>query len=167
MKALTLWQPWASLIHIGAKPYEFRGWLPPASTIGRRVVNHASSRAMNMNDVLRLIRQLESCSRDLITATCLKPEIALPFLRDLRDGRQFAPAGVGLGSFILGEPRDGYEIAKEFGLTFVNDSERDFHANWGWPVLQYEAFADPIAVRGRQGLWNWPEPGEFLETADA
>jgi hypothetical protein len=24
MKALTIWQPWASLIMIGAKPYEFR-----------------------------------------------------------------------------------------------------------------------------------------------
>jgi hypothetical protein len=25
MKARTIWQPWASLIMIGAKPYEFRG----------------------------------------------------------------------------------------------------------------------------------------------
>ena len=25
MLALTIWQPWASLIMIGAKPYEFRG----------------------------------------------------------------------------------------------------------------------------------------------
>ena len=24
MKGLTIWQPWASLIMIGAKPYEFR-----------------------------------------------------------------------------------------------------------------------------------------------
>ena len=24
MKALTIWQPWASLIMVGAKPYEFR-----------------------------------------------------------------------------------------------------------------------------------------------
>jgi len=26
MKALTIWQPWASLIMAGYKPYEFRGW---------------------------------------------------------------------------------------------------------------------------------------------
>lgn len=26
MKALTVWQPWASLIIMGAKPYEFRKW---------------------------------------------------------------------------------------------------------------------------------------------
>lgn len=36
MKALTIWQPWASLIMIGAKPYEFRSWQPPAWLIGKR-----------------------------------------------------------------------------------------------------------------------------------
>ena len=26
MKALTIWQPWATLIMLGAKPFEFRRW---------------------------------------------------------------------------------------------------------------------------------------------
>lgn len=38
MKALTIWQPWASLIISGAKPYEFRGWRIPESLIGQRIV---------------------------------------------------------------------------------------------------------------------------------
>jgi hypothetical protein len=162
MKALTLWQPWASLVHIGAKPYEFRGWYPPRSAIGQRIVNHASCRPMKMADVLDLIRYLESDHRDVVTATCLKPEIALPFLRALRDGTEVAPAGVGLGTFELGEPRIGTEIAEEFGLTRVNDSERDFHANWGWPVVDYEPFIQPMPMRGAQGLWRWPEPEDVL-----
>lgn len=29
MKALSLWQPWATLIAIGAKQYETRGWSTP------------------------------------------------------------------------------------------------------------------------------------------
>jgi hypothetical protein len=37
MKAITVWQPWASLIAIGAKPYEFRGWQPPRAIIGQRI----------------------------------------------------------------------------------------------------------------------------------
>src|SRR5690348_14114849 len=42
-KALTIWQPWASLIMMGAKPYEFRRWnfadKPHlAGLIGSRVV---------------------------------------------------------------------------------------------------------------------------------
>ena len=162
MKALTIYQPWAWLIHIGAKPFEFRGWHPPRSAIGHRVVNHASARALNMNDVLRLIRHLESSAMDIVAQTCLKPKIALPFLRAVRDGSETPPLGVGLGSFVLGEPRNGISIAQEFGLSKVNDSERDRHANWGWPIEAYERFDEPMEMRGRQGLWNWPEPAEVV-----
>lgn len=160
MRVITLWQPWATLVHIGAKPFEFRSWRPPERLVGTRIVNHAAARPLNMNDVTRLIRHLESDHRDIVTATCLHPEIALPYLRSLRDGTGAAPLGVGLGSFELGEPRNGVDIARDFGLTKVNDSERDFHANWGWPVLDYEAFDEPIEARGRQGLWTWPEPAD-------
>ena len=47
MKALTIWQPWASLIIAGAKPFEFRGWRPPASLIGQRIVIHAAARKID------------------------------------------------------------------------------------------------------------------------
>lgn len=162
MKALTVWQPWASLIHIGAKPFEFRGWRAPSSAIGQRIVNHAGARPVKMNEVLDLIRHLESGDRDIVTSTCLLPEMALPFLRGLRDRTASAPTSVALGSFTLGEPRNGIEIAEEFDLARVNDSERDFAANWGWPVLDYEAWPEPIPMRGAQGLWRWPEPQDVL-----
>ena len=41
MKALTLHQPWASLIADGRKPFETRSWAPPRSLIGRRIAIHA------------------------------------------------------------------------------------------------------------------------------
>jgi hypothetical protein len=37
MKALTLWQPWASLIAVGAKKIETRSWRPP-TTLGRLLI---------------------------------------------------------------------------------------------------------------------------------
>jgi hypothetical protein len=48
MKALTVWQPWASLIIIGAKPYEFRGmsclaYINPPKP-GERIAIHAAAR---------------------------------------------------------------------------------------------------------------------------
>ena len=46
MKALTLWQPWASLVIAGAKPYEFRSWSPPRWLIGQRIVIHAAARRL-------------------------------------------------------------------------------------------------------------------------
>ena len=46
MKAISLWQPWASAIAVGAKRYETRGW--PAVAGGQRFAGwlaiHASKR---------------------------------------------------------------------------------------------------------------------------
>ena len=45
MKAITLWQPWASLIADGRKTVETRSWAPPKALIGHRIAIHASKRA--------------------------------------------------------------------------------------------------------------------------
>jgi hypothetical protein len=43
IQAITLWQPWASLIARGLKRYETRSWAPPASLIGKRLAIHAGT----------------------------------------------------------------------------------------------------------------------------
>ena len=40
MKAISLWQPWASLIAAGVKPYETRHWSPPRELIGQRIATY-------------------------------------------------------------------------------------------------------------------------------
>jgi hypothetical protein len=44
MKAISLWQPWASLIACGAKPYETRNWAPPRDLIGATIAIHAAKK---------------------------------------------------------------------------------------------------------------------------
>lgn len=44
MKALPLWQPWASLVAVGAKRVETRHWPAPARLIGQRVAIYATKR---------------------------------------------------------------------------------------------------------------------------
>jgi hypothetical protein len=44
MKAISLWQPWASLIACGAKPFETRHWAPPAGLIGQTIAIHAAKK---------------------------------------------------------------------------------------------------------------------------
>lgn len=44
MKALTLWQPWATLIVLGPKRIENRTWLPSTFLIGQRIAIHAGKR---------------------------------------------------------------------------------------------------------------------------
>lgn len=153
MKALTLWQPWASLVVDGAKPWEFRGWRPPRSIIGERIVIHASARPVNRREVEQLIILLRAGGR-LAAQTCLVPiEHALAVLYC---GEW--PLGCGLGTAVVGEPRSGAEIGADLGALKVNDSDRDYHANWGWPMLEIERWPEPIPMRGMQGLWRWPEP---------
>jgi hypothetical protein len=96
--------------------------------------------------------------------TCLDPEKALPIL-----GRAWSPGeegplpmSAGLGTAIIGEPRAGSDIAEEFGVPRANDSDRDEHANWGWPMLEVERWAEPVPARGKQGFWNWPTPAELF-----
>ena len=44
MKALTLWQPWATLIMDGIKTRETRTWPPPSVLVGDRLAIHAGRR---------------------------------------------------------------------------------------------------------------------------
>lgn len=44
MKAISLWQPWASLIACGAKPFETRSWAPPRDLIGQPIAIHAAKK---------------------------------------------------------------------------------------------------------------------------
>lgn len=170
MKALTVYQPWASLIVAGAKPYEFRGWNPRnrgaayAALIGQRIVIHASARKIDRTLVLGMY-EMQVLHAPLAAEMCLHREKALPILDAAltmtmkgADGSIGLPMSAGIGTAVLGEPRNGLEIAEEFGVPRANDSDRDAHANYGWPMLEIEPWEQPIPMRGLQGFWNWPTP---------
>lgn len=165
MKAITIYQPWASLIMAGAKPYEFRKWSPRerggayAALIGQRIGIHSSTRAIKRGEVDRIIIDLQT-GGDNAAATCLHADKAMPILEEARRMTVNCglPFGCVLGTAILGEPRSGYDIAEEFGLPHVNDSDRDEEANFGWPMLEIELWDEPLPMRGFQGFWNMHTP---------
>ncbi|MFZ5704946.1 MAG: ASCH domain-containing protein [Pseudomonadota bacterium] len=162
MKALTIWQPWASLIIAGAKPFEFRGWRAPRSMIGQRIVIHAGSHRVDRLEVgqmLVILREREKFAQ-FAAETCLHADLAIPVLERARAGQ--LPMSAGIGSAVIGEPRNGFDIAAEFGVERANDSDRDDQANWGWPMLDVEAWAEPVPMRGAQGFWTWPTPEQAL-----
>jgi hypothetical protein len=165
MKALTVWQPWASLIIVHAKPYEFRGWRPPGSIIGQRIVIHAAARKIVREDVQLLIdlwryRRTNDMARAAWAETCLIADRSGLVLANAMAGA--LPMACGIGTAIVGEPRLGTDIAAEFGVPRANDSDRDEHANWGWPMLDIEPWETRVPMRGAQGLWNWPTPAHLI-----
>jgi hypothetical protein len=44
LPALTIWQPWTSLIMAGCKAYEFRTWRAPRHLWGKRIAILAAAR---------------------------------------------------------------------------------------------------------------------------
>lgn len=153
MKALTIWQPWASLILLGAKPYEFRGWSAHKSAIGQRIAIHAGQRPVRKSEIKTLIDRLNS---DEAWDTGLIKKIALPFLQQIRDGKTIVPMSAIICTAILGTPVRADEIINEFGGP-INDSNRSEHANFAWPLTSIEICMPPVPMPGMQGLWNLNE----------
>jgi hypothetical protein len=157
MKAVTIWQPWASPIMIGAKPYEFRpkSYLRyvGAPAIGERVVIHAGMRPVRRSEIEDLLVRLgtEEDTTGLTSG-------ARPLLVRVLEAHKcrLLPLGCGLGTAVLGRPRNAGEL---FGGQ-IADSDRqaaDSGAfNWAWPMNSIERFEAPIPQRGAQGFWQWP-----------
>jgi hypothetical protein len=151
LKVATVYQPWASLIAIQAKPFEFRGWVPPRPYVGSRIAIHAAAREIVDDEVDELIADLRGPTP---WTTCLRSEIALPFLEAVVTKKVIVPLSAILCTAILGMPRHGSDIARDFGMpagSLPNDSDRDEHANYGWPLADIDVVMPPVSFRGKQG----------------
>jgi hypothetical protein len=156
LKALTVWQPWASLIMIEAKPYEFRGWnfaaRPQlAGLVDQRIVIHAGARPVRRDEVADLLLRLRS---DEAWSMGLIVEPAIALLERVHQSPAMLPLSSGLGTVRLGRPVIATAVTSEFGAP-PNDSHRHDDANWAWPVRDVERFDHPRPASGAQGFWNW------------
>lgn len=162
IKVITLWQPWASLIMIGAKPWEFRSWsyvargvgVKPGDTIGI----HAAARPIKPTEIKDLLARLD----DPVCSTGLVPNVARPLLERL--DAAFKCMGVIetsalLGTGTIGKPALASEVKPEWA-ALINDSDRLEHCNWAWPMADIRRFDAPVFIPGHQGFWNYqmPEP---------
>jgi hypothetical protein len=137
MKALTIWQPWASLIVGGWKPYEFRGWAAPVSIVGQRIGIHAAKRPIKTGEL-----------RDIMDYACSPAgqadgiDIACMDLLERTWRREVElPMSAVLGTALLGTPK----------LVQQNlDGPR-----YAWPMMAVEKFGEPVPAKGAQGFWEW------------
>jgi hypothetical protein len=155
MRAITVHQPYASLIVAGAKPFEFRKGRPPAALIGQRIVIHASARRIDPRAASRLFVAVRDQALSSIIVASLDATKALPIL-----ARAWSPAGdplptaAGIGTVIIGAPRTVQEVAELPGSP-IADEEAD---QWAWPMLDIERWPSPVAASGQQSFWHWHAP---------
>lgn len=150
MKALTIWQPWASLIMAGAKPNEFRKWdyrKRNSKIEGQRIAIHAGARPVKPEEITGLITELRRGSGSLRRAH------ALPLLKRVADAYQckhVLPMSAVLGTVVIGTPMKVEH--------FAPDSDRVSHHLWAWPMLDVEVYPEPFLCAGKQGFWDFHFP---------
>jgi len=157
MKAITLWQPWASLIACGAKKYETRSW---ATRYRGPIAIHAA--AVNPFKVIRGLDDTTIAAMKNI----LRSSGALPQQGDFRylplgavvataelvDCHPIFDDGSGwLYSAYLQRPNRPQEYIHGYELEFGDWTP----GRYAWELVNVQMLAEPIPVKGKQGLWNW------------
>jgi hypothetical protein len=169
MKALTVWQPWASLMTIGAKEFETRGW--PTNYRGKIAIHAA---AKPPREAMRgLPHDVQKAIFDSLYAEYgaqsgvleLLPTGAVVAIADLvnvwrtcyHPGANINRAmhiKIGAESMTLDKHDPDFD-------KIVVPSEREMllgdwtPVRYAWQLANVKALEKPIPVKGKQGLWNW------------
>lgn len=160
MKVITLWQPWASLIMIGAKPFEFRSWSYVARGVGVKpddtIGIHAGARPIKPLEIDDLLRRLDDpiCSTGLIAD---KARALLARISAASKCRGVVEMSALLGTVRIGSPKLSVDAMPAWKGE-IGDSDRLEHCKWAWPMHDIKPLRAPIAMRGAQGFFNCPVP---------
>lgn len=140
MKAITIHQPWATLIALGEKQFETRGW--PTKYRGPIAIHagkHFSKDAWIEPPIYDAIR---------------KHGLLLP--EDFPTGAVIATANLNNCLKSVDTWTDGYVL--ENGI-FVYSPEYEFGdftpGRYAWELTNVQQLPKPIPAKGQQGLWNW------------
>jgi hypothetical protein len=158
MKAITIHQPWASLIAVGAKRFETRSWktnylgliaihaglkptnrlmLPPS--VWYRIVNaFPASTSDNAADIIK-----ENCPFGVIIATAELVECWKVIRKDKHGAALIVNRRDKYAEKLIREPADE--------LVFGDFSPR----RYAWELANIKRLETPIPAKGKQGLWNF------------
>jgi activating signal cointegrator 1 len=171
IRVLSLTQPWASLVAIGAKKLETRSWPCPQNLIGQRIAIHAS-------------KGFPSDARDACLGshffTALWPDIKrykideshpnggyvhfpstdeLVSVEEIERLTKTLPRGAVIATARLRGcwSTNRYDLVnrltpQEFAFGYYDDNR------WMWGLEDVEMLPEPIPAKGALGLWNWEMP---------
>ena len=142
MKAITLWQPWATLVMLGYKTYETRQW---STQYRGPLAIHAAKREPVHVQSLMLSQRKRQRERSQVFRECLaKHGLAYSTL----------PRGAVLGIVQLDDVVPVEQIryvVNAFNRVFGDWSDGRF----AWRLSNIQTFRNPVLAQGKQGLWDW------------
>jgi len=140
VKALSIWQPWASLIAVGAKRFETRSW--PTRYRGPIAIHAARHWGQECADVFSWY----AVQADLAPMVGIDPPL---LKRDL-------PFGAIVAVAVLADCVPTQKLRTEIlGNRMLGNFAP---GRFAWRLERVERLLRPIPCTGRQGLW---EPGVF------
>jgi hypothetical protein len=162
MKAITLWQPWASLLACGAKKFETRSW---ETSYRGPIAIHAAAKSIKS-----VLKECFPCGDyEYHPSHKARPEFlnAVGFallhrLDDLPFGAIIAIAEmVGCHKMVLDGKNSVACVNPPYGIYYPTEQELMF-GNWtpghyAWEFANMTILPEPIPAKGGQRLWNWKE----------
>lgn len=136
MKTLPLWQPWASLVALGAKRVETRHWPAPARLIGERIAIHATKTEAHLQLCLEEPFRVYVPHRELLPLGAVIATVVLDRCSPITDeaAREL-------------EERNRHEFA------FGNYAPGRF----AWVLRDVQAVYPAVPFRGSQGIFDVPD----------
>ncbi|MGE4484585.1 MAG: ASCH domain-containing protein [Oscillospiraceae bacterium] len=161
MKAITIWQPWASLLACGAKQYETRSW--ETKYRGPIAIHAAAKKPSSLKEAVECI--LDKVREVLGVAD---PDY-------LPRGAIIATADLVNCWRIVYNPGTDIDVAKHIPVGAELDVPKhhpDFHryivpteqemlfgdwtpGRYAWELQNVVMLPEPIPAKGGQRLWNW------------
>lgn len=161
MNALTLTEPWATLVAIGAKRIETRSW----STQYRGSIAIHAAKGMTLGD-------LEYACTDPCEGELMRAGITIfrggGYSHPLKDAFPQSRGCVIAIAELYGCRRIPAGVTPETMAGFP-EHEYDFgdyaSGRYAWLLRNVEALPEPIPARGMLGLWEWEPPVELRGAA--
>jgi hypothetical protein len=161
MKALSIQQPYASLIANGAKTIETRSWKAPARIIGQRIAIHASKGQPRVAKWF--------CYTDEVVSALWPDILALESLAQHAATIahiQQLPLGVVIATARLEEC---WSTNQTDMVARLADTERAFGNyapdRWMWLLDDVRVLPEQIPARGSLGFWEWEPPAGMEDAA--
>lgn len=138
MKALPLWQPWASLVAVGAKRVETRHYAPAKLGLqyGQRIAIHATVTEHHLWECTRAffrdhIEDPKALPLGAIVATCTLDRASLITEHTAGQLLEVDPQEFAFGNY---EP-----------------------GRWAWVLKHVEQLSEPVPFKGSQGTFDVPD----------
>ena len=153
MKAISLWQPWATAIALGLKKIETRSW---ATNVRGRIAIHAALRATrDERDSLKLILLNSRPAREGFAAAGVTDFDELP--------RGAIVATCELADCVPVEVAGARGLVPFDEFVWGNFTEGRF----AWILRDVRPLTTPVPFTGRQGFFDWSESDAIPTPADA